>query len=57
MTRDRSFLLDRLLNYEKVEVTSSESDDTESSDDETGRAEAKRYVLLLFNSLLLWRYH
>ncbi|XP_014278485.1 INO80 complex subunit E [Halyomorpha halys] len=42
VTRDRSFLLDRLLNYEKVEVTSSESDDTESSDDETGRAEAKR---------------
>lgn len=42
VSRDRSFLLDRLLNYEKVEVTSSESDDTESSDDETGRADAKR---------------
>uniref|UniRef100_A0A146L3M1 INO80 complex subunit E n=2 Tax=Lygus hesperus TaxID=30085 RepID=A0A146L3M1_LYGHE len=42
VSRDKSFLLDRLLNYEKVDVTSSEGDDTESSDDETGRAEAKR---------------
>lgn len=42
MSRDKSFLLDRLLNYEKVEVTSSEGEDTESSDDETGRADAKR---------------
>lgn len=33
ITRDRSFLLDRLLQYEKVDVTSSEDDDTESSDD------------------------
>ncbi|XP_067006898.2 uncharacterized protein [Anabrus simplex] len=32
-TRDRSFLLDRLLQYEKVEVTSSESEETESSDE------------------------
>ena len=42
VTRDRSFLLDRLLNYEKIEATSSESDDTESSDDETGRADTKK---------------
>ncbi|XP_073981823.1 uncharacterized protein [Rhodnius prolixus] len=42
VSRDKSFLLDRLLNYEKVEVTSSEGEDTESSDDETGRADAKR---------------
>ncbi|KAL1400687.1 hypothetical protein pipiens_007229 [Culex pipiens pipiens] len=33
ITRDRSFLLDRLLQYEKVDVTSSEDEDTESSDD------------------------
>lgn len=45
VTRDRSFLLDRLLNYEKVEATSSEGDDTESSDDELGRADAKRRKL------------
>ncbi|KAL1140534.1 hypothetical protein AAG570_000464 [Ranatra chinensis] len=45
VTRDRSFLLDRLLHYEKVEVTSSEGEDTESSDDETGRADAKRRKL------------
>ncbi|BES97380.1 INO80 complex subunit E [Nesidiocoris tenuis] len=42
VSRDKSFLLDRLLNYEKVDVTSSEGDETESSDDEAGRAEAKR---------------
>jgi len=33
VSRDRNFLLDRLLQYEKVE-TSSESEDTESSDDQ-----------------------
>ncbi|XP_059052867.1 uncharacterized protein LOC131847323 [Achroia grisella] len=33
VSRDRSFLLDRLLQYEKHESTTSESDDTESSDD------------------------
>ncbi|XP_019559657.1 alpha-protein kinase 1 [Aedes albopictus] len=33
VTRDRSFLLDRLLQYEKTDLTSSESEDTESSDD------------------------
>uniref|UniRef100_A0A1B6F845 INO80 complex subunit E N-terminal domain-containing protein n=1 Tax=Cuerna arida TaxID=1464854 RepID=A0A1B6F845_9HEMI len=42
-SRDRSFLLDRLLNYEKVEATSSEGEDTESSDDgEAARSDAKR---------------
>ncbi|XP_045516483.1 uncharacterized protein LOC123709305 [Pieris brassicae] len=33
VTRDRSFLLDRLLQYEKPDSSSSESEDTESSDD------------------------
>lgn len=32
-SRDRSFLLDRLLQYEKVDVSSSESEETESSDE------------------------
>ncbi|XP_063825608.1 uncharacterized protein LOC135075179 [Ostrinia nubilalis] len=41
VSRDRSFLLDRLLQYEKPESTTSESDDTESSDDtEYNRMEA-----------------
>lgn len=33
VTQDRSFLLDRLLQYEKTDLTSSESEETESSDD------------------------
>lgn len=33
VSRDRSFLLDRLLQYEKQDSTTSESEDTESSDD------------------------
>lgn len=33
VSRDRTFLLDRLLQYEKPESTTSESEDTESSDD------------------------
>ncbi|XP_033610147.1 INO80 complex subunit E isoform X2 [Cryptotermes secundus] len=43
-SRDRSFLLDRLLQYEKVDVSSSESEETESSDEgETSRPDtAKR---------------
>lgn len=40
VTRDRSFLLDRLLQYEKPENSDSESqDDTESSEDEGNRVE------------------
>uniref|UniRef100_A0A182PI21 INO80 complex subunit E N-terminal domain-containing protein n=1 Tax=Anopheles epiroticus TaxID=199890 RepID=A0A182PI21_9DIPT len=35
ITRDRSFLLDRLLEYERVEVSSSDSDETVESDDST----------------------
>lgn len=43
VSRDRSFLLDRLLQYEKPESTTSESEDTESSDDpEYYRMEVKR---------------
>lgn len=47
ITRDRTFLLDRLLMHEKVEHSSSESDETESSDDaETLRNESiKRFVI------------
>ncbi|GLG98469.1 INO80 complex subunit E [Gryllus bimaculatus] len=42
-TRDRSFLLDRLLQYEKVDVTTSESEETESSDEaETPRPDPVR---------------
>lgn len=33
VTRDRSFLLDRLVLYEKVDNSSSESEETESSDE------------------------
>uniref|UniRef100_A0A182Q5H7 INO80 complex subunit E N-terminal domain-containing protein n=1 Tax=Anopheles farauti TaxID=69004 RepID=A0A182Q5H7_9DIPT len=33
ITRDRSFLLDRLLEYERPELSSSDSDDTVDSDD------------------------
>ncbi|CAH1179436.1 unnamed protein product [Phaedon cochleariae] len=33
VTRDRTFLLDRLLMHEKVDHSTSESEDTESSDD------------------------
>lgn len=39
VTRDKSFLLDRLLQYEKPDATSSESDETESSEDESSRIE------------------
>lgn len=40
VTRDRSFLLDRLLQYEKPENSDSESeDDTESSEDDGSRIE------------------
>ncbi|XP_030745470.1 uncharacterized protein LOC115874456 [Sitophilus oryzae] len=34
VTRDRSFLLDRLLLHEKIDHSTSESDETESSEDE-----------------------
>uniref|UniRef100_A0A1A9W6E9 INO80 complex subunit E N-terminal domain-containing protein n=1 Tax=Glossina brevipalpis TaxID=37001 RepID=A0A1A9W6E9_9MUSC len=43
VSRDRAFLLDRLLQYEKPENTSSESDETEeSSEDETTKETKKR---------------
>lgn len=42
MTRDRSFLLDRLLQYEKADATSTESEDTESSDDDSRMDQPKR---------------
>lgn len=44
VNRDKSFLLDRLLQYEKVDASFSESDETESSDEEVVRLDnSKRY--------------
>lgn len=44
VSRDRTFLLDRLLQHEKPDSTTSESEDTESSDDpEYYRNDVKRY--------------
>lgn len=49
ITRDRSFLLDRLLLYEKTDNSSTESDETDSSDDESIKVEsAKRYVFIMY---------
>ena len=42
VTRDRSFLLDRLLQYEHLNDTSSDSESTASSDSETGKDSKKR---------------
>uniref|UniRef100_A0A0C9RNE5 Ino80e protein n=1 Tax=Fopius arisanus TaxID=64838 RepID=A0A0C9RNE5_9HYME len=39
VNRDKSFLLDRLLQYEKVDASFSESDETESSEDEGPKVE------------------
>jgi len=36
VTRDKSFLLDRLLQYEEAEVSSSDEEDTDSSSDQEG---------------------
>lgn len=45
VTRDRSYLLDRLLQYEKADCSSTESDDTESSDDDVVKTESKKRKL------------
>jgi len=42
VTRDRSFLLDRLLQYEHLNDTSSDSESTVSSDSEAGKDSKKR---------------
>lgn len=42
VNRDKSFLLDRLLQYEKVDASFSESDETESSDDEGSRLDTSK---------------
>ncbi|KAG7212678.1 hypothetical protein KM043_012957 [Ampulex compressa] len=42
VNRDKSFLLDRLLQYEKVDASFSESDETESSDEEVARLETSK---------------
>jgi len=42
VTRDRSFLLDRLLQYEHLNDTSSDSESTASSDSEAGKDNKKR---------------
>lgn len=39
VSRDRNFLIDRLLLYEKTENTTSESDETESSDEEAQKVD------------------
>ncbi|KAH0560963.1 INO80 complex subunit E [Cotesia glomerata] len=53
VNRDKSFLLDRLLQYEKVDASFSESDETESSDDDMSRLETlnkKKKVEINFNN-------
>jgi len=48
VNRDKSFLLDRLLQYEKVDASFSESDETESSEEEVIRLDnPKKWVNLL----------
>ncbi|KZC09220.1 PREDICTED: INO80 complex subunit E [Dufourea novaeangliae] len=42
VNRDKSFLLDRLLQYEKVDASFSESDETESSDEEVTRFDTSK---------------
>ncbi|XP_066593047.1 uncharacterized protein [Prorops nasuta] len=42
VNRDKSFLLDRLLQYEKVDASFSESDETESSDEEVVRLDTSK---------------
>ncbi|XP_033337302.2 uncharacterized protein LOC117226754 [Megalopta genalis] len=42
VNRDKSFLLDRLLQYEKVDASFSESDETESSDEEVARMDTSK---------------
>lgn len=42
VTRDRNFLLDRLLQYEHLNDSSSDSESTASSDSETGKDNRKR---------------
>lgn len=42
VTRDRTFLMDRLLLYEKVENTTSDSEDTDSSEEEFVRIEPSK---------------
>ncbi|KAG9431964.1 INO80 complex subunit E [Apis mellifera carnica] len=42
VNRDKSFLLDRLLQYEKVDASFSESDETESSDEEVTRLDTSK---------------
>ena len=44
VTRDRSFLLDRLLQFEKPEVTSSESDGSESEFSDSSNVRKRKLV-------------
>lgn len=58
VNRDKSFLLDRLLQYEKVDASFSESDETESSDDETSRLDtSKRFLQARLNFSLRCKAH
>lgn len=47
VSRDRAFLLDRLLQYEQPENSSTESDETEESSDDDLPKDRKRYLLLI----------
>lgn len=47
MSRDKSYLLDRLIQYENIQSTTSDSDETLSSDSESEQKpknESKKYV-------------
>lgn len=50
VAKDRSFLLDRLLQYEQPESSSESNDDSDSSDDEVPMT--KKYVHLILSLLL-----
>lgn len=48
MSKDRSYLLDRCLQYERIDASTTESEDTESSDDpDTPKVEVKKCVAYL----------
>ncbi|KAJ8312351.1 hypothetical protein KUTeg_009724 [Tegillarca granosa] len=54
VSRDRSFLLDRLLEYEKIDESSGDSDATASSDSEAdGQSAVKRVNIWLSQSIMI----
>lgn len=48
VNRDKSFLLDRLLQYEKVDASFSESDETESSEEETMKLDTSKRLAKVY---------